>query len=104
MSERLGGLSYEGEALSFGAPYDTAQDVPVELRLLTGEAQQEKPLAMLRMLLERQRMMRKRLLDTLPVKLAKLPKVPPALLLALPKKRGEWQRMLLVRWRREPLG
>lgn len=47
-----------------------------------------KPLAMLRMLLERQRMMRKRLLDTLPVKLAKLPKVPPALLLALPKKRG----------------
>ena len=43
MSERLGGLSYEGEALSFGAPYDTAQDVPVELRLLTGEAQQEKP-------------------------------------------------------------
>lgn len=52
------------------------------------QAQQEKPLAMLRMLLERQRMMRKRLLDTLPVKLAKLPKVPPALLLALPKKRG----------------
>ena len=36
MSERLGGLSYEGEALSFGRTYDTAQDVPVELRLLTG--------------------------------------------------------------------
>lgn len=51
---------------------------------------------MLRMLLERQRMMRGRLLKALPVKLAKLPKVPLALLLARPKKREEWQRALLV--------
>ena len=50
----------------------------------------------LRMLLERQRMMRGRLLKALPVKLAKLPKVPLALLLARPKKREEWQRALLV--------
>ncbi|MFR2917470.1 MAG: hypothetical protein ACLTCF_01095 [Eggerthellaceae bacterium] len=60
------------------------------------QAQQEKPLVMLRMLLERQRMMRGRLLKALPVKLAKLPKVPLALLLARPKKREEWQRALLV--------
>lgn len=60
------------------------------------QAQQEKPLVMLRMLLERQRMMRERLLKALPVKLAKLPKVPLALLLARPKKREEWQRALLV--------
>lgn len=52
------------------------------------QAQQEKPLVMLRMLLERQRMMRGRLLKALPVKLAKLPKVPLALLLARPKKAG----------------
>ena len=45
---------------------------------------------------ERQRMMRGRLLKALPVKLAKLPKVPLALLLARPKKREEWQRALLV--------
>ncbi len=41
MSEELGGLSYQGEALCFGAPYQTEQDVPVELRLLAKEQGQQ---------------------------------------------------------------
>lgn len=52
------------------------------------QAQQEKPLAMLRMLLERQRMMQERLLKALPVKLAKLPKVPPCVAVGAAEKAG----------------
>lgn len=48
MSEELGGLSYEDEALRFGAAYETAQDAPVKLLLLAreeGEQEEEEPIS-----------------------------------------------------------
>lgn len=52
------------------------------------QTQQEKPPVMPRMLPERPHMMRGRLLKALPVKLAKLPKVPPCVAVGAAEKAG----------------